>query len=90
MRLYGDAFWACLTNVPTSLTTLEGQLIDLPTGHHYQHVLTIIIQPAPAGGFHPVSAPFPGKVQGGDCTLFVKMGGNFNGFHNSILYKIYF
>jgi hypothetical protein len=50
-------------------------------------MLTFLIQPAPSGGFHPVSTPFPGEVQGGDYALFVKASGNFYGFHNSILFQ---
>jgi hypothetical protein len=82
MSLCGHAVWSSLSNVPAILTFLKGQLIDLPTRNHDQYVQTIIILPAPAGGFHPVSALFPGKVQGGDCPLFIKMCGYFDGFHN--------
>jgi hypothetical protein len=89
MRLYSYTIWSCLTNVPASLVAPEGQLINLPTCNHDQHVLAIVILPMPAGGFHPVSAPFPGKVQGCDCTLLVKMSGNFDGLHNSISINIY-
>jgi hypothetical protein len=82
--LYSHAVWSSLPNVPATLTVLKGQLIDLPTRNHDQHMLAIVILPTPAGRFNPISTPFPGKAQGGDCTLFIKVGGYFDGFHNSI------
>src|SRR4030065_1881775 len=71
----------CLPDVPTPLIISIAQLINPPTRNHDQHVLPGFIHPAPASGFHPLHTPFPGEVQGGDRTLFVKTGGNFDGFH---------
>ena len=90
MGLYGCTVWPYLPNVPARLMDFKSQLIDLPARNHDQHVLVMIILPAPTRGLNPESRPFPGEVQRGDHTLIIKIGGNFDGFHHLIFVNIHF
>lgn len=84
MGLYGYAVWPYLPNVPARFMDIKSQLIDLPSCNHDQHVLAMIILPAPTGGLNSESRPFPGEVQWGDHTLTIKIGSNINGFHGQM------
>ncbi len=84
MGLYGCTVWPCLPNEPVRLMAFKSQLINLPACNHDQHVLAMIILPAPTCGLNPESRPFPGKVQGCNHALIIKIGGNIDGFHGQM------